>query len=320
MAAAETEISYELMRVLHVLLSTRSVTRAAERLGVSQPTVSRSLARLRRQFDDPLLVRCGAGMVLTPRAERLLDPLAAWLAEGRAFLRPECFEPARIDRTLRVAATDSGVLSVLAPSLPEITEHAPGCSVVVEPYTAQSLRRLADGNLDIVVTGLPAGEGAVHARYLFTEEFLLLLRDGHPLANPKAQADLDALLSWPHIAVNVLERGTDPIDAAMQALGKSRKIGVQVDKFAVVPYLLAQSEAVAILPATIARRFAALHGLRAFRPPIDPGTFDYSLVWHERSKRDAATMWFADVLAARFRPRSTETQRCRSKKAFSGHG
>lgn len=179
-------VDLRLLSALDVLLEQKSVSRAAVRLALSQPSMSRILARLRDQFGDPLLVRSRGGMVLTPRAENLRAPVRRWLREGEALLREPTFVPSQLRRRFRLASTDYGVLTVLTPSLETLSAEAPHATLAVAPLSTNSLTQLAEGRLDVVVTGYPPSGAKLHVRRLFTERSVGLARRGHP-------ADLESL-------------------------------------------------------------------------------------------------------------------------------
>ncbi len=291
------------MGVLHLLLQTRSVTRTAEVLGVTQPTVSRSLARLRRQLGDPLLVKSGSAMLLTRRAQALLVPLTEWLADGRFLLAQEEFVPAEADREFRVAATDFGVMRVIRPKLRAFSEHAPRCVLTIEPWSAGSLRRLASADIDLVITGSqPAG--AVSARRLFRETLTCVVRRGHPLlqgaaAREGAAPPLEDFLGWPHILVDIPGVKADRIGAALRDAGREPGYVVRAEGLALTPYLVAESDAIATLPASIAAEVARIHDLVVLAPPISPGSIHCWIAWHRRAGTDAAVSWLTRLLMGR---------------------
>lgn len=294
------QVDFDLLRTLNALLETRSTTRAAALLGRSQPSVSRALARLRRQFDDPLLIRGAGGLVPTPRAEELVEPLARWLSEGELLLQPSQFDPARLRRTFRLASTDFGILAVIAPVLGTLAGVAPEVEMIVDPLTERSGHELARGELDLIVTGLDPDPAAVHSELLFVETFLSIARRDHPAFQGGDEIDLDTFLAWPHVMVTVAENAYDPLEGRFPPARHRRTI-MRSKTFMTAPFLAAHSDAFMTLPAKAARQFAATAGVRAFDPPLPLGSFNYWLAWHERSRRDSATLWLIDCLAAPFR-------------------
>ncbi len=301
-AGREGHADFDLLRTLHTLLETRSTTRAATLLGKSQPSISRALSRLRQRFDDPLLIRGAGGLVPTPRAQELAEPLAKWLNEGELLFQPQQFDPAQLRRTFRLASTDFGVLAVIAPALGAIADAAPDMDLIVEPLTERSGHELARGDIDLIVTGIDPDPSAVHSQLLFVETFLSIARRDHPAFDGRDDIDLETFLAWPHVMVTVAENAHDPLEGRFPPTRQRRTI-MRSKTFMTAPFLAAQSDAFMTLPAAAARHFATTIGVRAFDPPLPLGSFNYWLAWHERSRRDPATLWLIDRLAAPFRDR-----------------
>lgn len=229
-------------------------------------------------------------MVLTPRAEQLAEPLRRWLDRGEAMLRPPDFDPARLERTFRVASTDYGILSVLRPATVRISEAAPGVSMEVEAISSNSLRRLAEGRLDLVVIGYPPEEVGVRFTRLFSETRLGLMRRSHPAG--KAPMTETTFFGWPHVSALVGDGLVDPLDQDAEIMQR-RRVVMAAPSFASVPFMVADTDNLAVLPARAARHFAEIYDLALFQPPIDLPPFDYFAAWHERSTEDPATAWFA---------------------------
>jgi DNA-binding transcriptional LysR family regulator len=287
-----------LLITLAVLLKTRSVTRAAAQLNTSQPSVSRALAQLRTLLGDPLLVRTRGGMALTRRAEELSAPLQNWLAATTSLLEPEQFDPAALVRRFRIASTDFGVLAVIAPALEQLAEAAPGATVEIVPLRGGSmLGELTSGSVDLLVSGLEPNPAQTHTRRLFAEDFSCLFRRDHPLGRGSGPVPLETFLAWPHIALTVGDDDFDRIDQRLGVDGAARRVIARLPYFGIAPFLIGGSDALVTLPTTAARRMAGSD--LTLRPaPLEVGTFDYWLVWHERTARDPASIWLRDLLAA----------------------
>jgi len=282
-----------LLAHLDALLETRSVSEAAERMGISQPAMSRILARLRDQLADPLLVRSGSRMLLTPRAEALAEPLRGWLGKGESLLHPEAFDPVDLNRAFRIGSTDFGILSVIRPALAPMAAAAPQATYEIQALSSDSFKRLADGRLDAVVIGYQPDHPGVRWSRLFSEHRLGLCRQGHPvLAEPMT---VDRLFDWPHVAPLIGDGLPEPL--VMEGIDLSRRHTLlSAPSFASIPYLVAETDALAVLPSRAARYFAPLHGLAIFEPPMALPTFDYFVAWHERSDNDPATRWLVGEL------------------------
>ncbi|WP_026353865.1 LysR family transcriptional regulator [Woodsholea maritima] len=281
------------------LLDTQSVTQTARHMGLSQPTVSRALSRLRTSLQDPLLVRSGTGLVLTPYGQSLRLPLTRWLAEGHMLLSPQVISAHQIERHFKIASTDFGILSVLAPAIDQITQNAPHIQITVEPLCGESQDRLNKGDLDMVITGFDPDSSQVHSHFLFTEYCQLVARKDHPVFQSDTLKWQD-LVEWPLLRINIPNLEADPLSQCLKNKGIALKSLISIDGFSAAPYMLLQSNLIATLPATAAQRFTQDHALRAFLPPEDFPSFGYWLVWHERSHRDLATRWLLRQLKAAF--------------------
>lgn len=285
--------------ILAVLLQTRSISRTAKRVGLSQPTVSRALNQLRTALSDPLLVRSAGKMTITQRGVELAQPLEAWMAMTSAILRPPTFAPAMLNRGFTLAASDYGVLSVISPMLSAIRNAAPDCDIKVSPYSDDMFHKLAAGEIDIIVHGFAPDPSMAYARPLFAETQTMILRRNHPLARTReARVTLDDYLAWPHIAVSIGPDGYDHVDACLGDRSGERQILVRVPYFYAAADLIGDSDAVLTMPTRAAIRFARLHGLASLPAPEEITGFDYWALVHKRSVRDPATQWLIDMLAA----------------------
>lgn len=282
---------------LALLLQTKSVTRTALRLGLSQPSVSRSLAQLREILGDPLLVRSGSGMELTRRAEELAAPVQQWLESTSSLLQPSSFDPATLDRTFRIASTDFGVLTVLSPAMPHILKEAPSILLEITPFSGDMMQKLGSGELDLIVTGLEPDRSSAYERHLFSETFSCVVRPGHPLVASGARAlTLDDYLAWPHVGLAISEKELDPQTERLGPRAGERRVQVRLPYFHAAPHFIAQSDAIMTLPSRAAVRFCADHGFARLAAPPELYGFDYWLLWHERNRRDPATIWLGDLL------------------------
>lgn len=248
---------------------------------------------------DPLLVRSNGGMELTRRAEELAQPLERWHAMTLALLESSEFDPLQLDRRFRVASTDFGVLSVISPTLPLLAEAAPGVRIEVAPFTPDMAKKLAAGELDLIVTGHEPDLSIAHARHLFSETLSCVVRADHPLSVGDADAPLalEAYLDWPHIAISIGD-GYDHVQASLGASAARRNVIARVPYFYAAPDLVGSSDAILTLPTRAAQKFAAAHGFRRRPAPEQIPGFDYWALWHERSARDRATLWLVELLVA----------------------
>jgi DNA-binding transcriptional LysR family regulator len=273
-----------LLWVLQVLLEERSVTRAAARLGRTQPAVSRSLAKLRQIFGDPLFVRVGTQLVLTPRAEAVTAPLEQVLRDLQArVLTLDPFEPAHSQRTFVIATADYTAAPLLTRLVQGLGQEAPGVQLQLVP--ALDKAELVE-QVDLVIAPRPQS-GPYRSRPLFVDPFLCILRKDHPIKH----LDLASYVTLRHLLIAPTGVPGGVVDEALASLGLSRTVAVQVHSFSVAPGLVASTDLVCTLPRSVALRGAEQHALQLLPPPVQLAPIRVPLSWHERWQHDAGHSW-----------------------------
>lgn len=287
-------VDLNLLKAFDALMETRSVTRAADRLGVSQPAVSGMLTRLRTAFGDPLFLRTQRGVMPTPRAEALATPLRQALIDIQAFLTPVVFDPGRATMTLTVAATDYAQKAVILPVVCELRRQAPGIRISIRPIDLTTLaQKMESGALDMALITPDMALDTMRSRILFEERYVCVLREGHPAAD--APLDLDAFCALDHALMShdgSQFRGAT--DTALAALGRSRRVVAVAPSFLVLIDLVRRSDLVAMVPS---RLVSDMPGLSVQDPPLEVAGFTKILTWHERLQSDPAQKWLRDLIA-----------------------
>jgi DNA-binding transcriptional LysR family regulator len=293
-------IDLNLLLALEALVEERHVTRAARRIGLSQPAMSNALARLRRTFGDPLLVRTADGMAPTPAAEMLatavkaaLDPLREALEE-----RPR-FDPRSSQRTFNLLMNDYVEIFLLAPLVSELRSSGIGLRVhrwrnLFEPPPAVALA----GNFDLAAGFFPDALGldaALHTTLLWEEKNVCIARRDHPKI--RGRLTLAQYSEAGHVAVFYKAQGPGLIDTLLSEKGYERRSTVVVPHFASVPFMVAGSDLIATVPERLARRFATWLGLLVLDVPFEMPPFRMSMLWHARFQADAAQVWLRQLVA-----------------------
>lgn len=298
-------IDLNLIVALDALLADRHVTRAATRLGLTQSAASHALARLRDLLGDPLLVRGPRGaMVPTPFAERIRPNLRRVLDDLATTLRGETFDPATARHTFHIGASDYVELVMLPALVARISRIAPNVDLWVHPFEGHGDTELATGSLDLVLgptrdtIPIPVSgrSQSVYERPLFDEGFTCIVRAKHPLAG--SRMTVARYCETSHVLV--APRGTPGsfVDTALAKLGKSRRIGLAVPHFLVVPHIVASTDLVATLASRVAHLFAKNLDLVTMPPPFAIPAFRMAVSWHERSHHDAPHRWLREQLLA----------------------
>jgi DNA-binding transcriptional LysR family regulator len=296
------ELDLNLLRVLDAVLTTRHVTQAARRLGLSQSATSHALARLREALGDELLVRGPDGLVPTARGAALQGPLREIMERlTQALAPPTPFDPATARRTFRLGAADYAQFVLLPPVLTHLAAHAPGVDLWVLPAPpAEAVpAALADGELDLMVgaTTAPLAGAGLFERALFEEQFVCVVREGHPIVRAAEDLDLETFCTLPHAFIAPRGRSGGAVDSALERIGRARRIALAVPHFLVIPHVIAGSDLIVTLAARVAWHFAHTLPLRVLPPPLPLPAFGIGLAWHERQHRDPGHVWLRDLLA-----------------------
>ncbi|ARQ03139.1 LysR family transcriptional regulator [Pseudorhodoplanes sinuspersici] len=289
-------VDLNLLVVLDALLEEKSVTRAARRLNMSQPAVSRALSRLRALFSDPLLVDSRAGYILNTRAEEIRPALRRTLAGVGDMLLATPFNPAAATGQMRLAMLDLEAASLVPLLLERFANEAPGLDLDILPPSATAIEMLENDVVDAVVGVFDDAPAGIHRRRLFDDGFVTLMRAEHPDAGKKLT--LDDYLRLGHIVVSVTGIGPAPVDIALNAIGRRRRVNVRVPSFFAAVEIAARSDLVMTLPSSLAKTTAGMGRLVALAPPIDLGSFTMSLLWHARHQHDPRHIWLRSTIVA----------------------
>ena len=285
-------LDLNLLVVLDALLDEAHVSRAADRLGLSQPAASAALQRCRHLFRDELLERGRGTMRLTPKAEALRSPLKSLLAGVTDLVDPPQAQLHEIRQTLRMTMADYPALFVIAPLQQELQQSAPGLDLVIQQWHGAKAARaaLVDGASDLAISVFPPAEDDLHREELLSEHYIIAMRAGHPAAK---EFGLDAWLRHPHILVSGRGESKTPLDDELARRGLARRVGIVVPNFQMVPSLLKGSDMIAMLPS---RCVPEDGNLVTFAPPIPAPGFPLHLAWHRRRAKDAAVQHVAGIL------------------------
>jgi len=288
-------LDLNLLKALDALLDERNVTRAAARLGVTQPAMSGMLTRLRENFADPLFVRAQRGIVPTQRALELSAPPKRVIGEIGALLQPLLFEPSAARLTFTLAATDYALRAIAVPFLSTLKRLAPHIRVaLVAVDDGQVQTQLERGDIDLALLTPESTPADLHARNLFEESYVCVVREDHPAIQGSTHLTVEQLCALDHALVSYSGGGFRGVtDDALEKLGKQRQVSLSVKSFLILPDILRASDMLAILPS---RLVAGMNGLTVFAPPIDVPGFTKVAAWHERTHRDPAQRWLRELL------------------------
>ena len=231
-------VDLNLLVVLDALLDEAHVSRAADRLGLSQPAASSALERCRHLFNDPLLERGRGRMRLTAKAEALRAPVKNVLAEIVAVLDPPAIDLATVRQTVRIVMADYPAVVIAGALHKALAETAPGIDLIIQPWHGanEALDGLAKGTIDLAASVFPKTDASFQRHELLREHYVVIMRKDHPAADG---FDLDKWLAYPHVLVSGRGHTKGPLDDVLTTRGRERRVGIVVPSFVMVPALLA---------------------------------------------------------------------------------
>lgn len=293
-----SQLDLNLIRVFVAIYETQSATEAAERLDITQPTVSYGLAKLREALSDQLFVRDQRSFKPTPRATSLyLKFRDALESIGNAIEETQGFDPSSATRVFSIAMTDIGSLYFLPALEAELCRKTPniGIEVLQIPVT-DLVDRLASGKLDVALGNLPSLRGQTRSMPLFLEHYVWLVGMEH--AKSIKEMTMETFLASRHVAVSSTYSGHQLAEDALADLGISRKIVVRTPYYTALPQLIANSDLVVLLPSRIAEIFSTQSAVVALPAPMKLPDFEVKMHWHSRHEANPALTWLLDHVAS----------------------
>lgn len=293
MNSALPDLDLNLLRYLVVLVQEASVSRAADRLGLTQPAMSAALKRLRERFDDPILVRSGQVMTPTPRAFEMVDQLAPLLAGVKDMIDGRGrFEPQRSHRQFTLMGSDYVQFFVLPPLCEQLQRQGTQITLEQRPANPSKIEPwMESGQVDLGIGYLETPPPALRSRLLFADRQVCLVRTGHPAT--QAPFTLERYAAMSHVAISPGGAGIygRRIDALLKAQGVRRRVVLTLPSFLAMPYVVSRTDYIATVPGRFAHYFAALLPLDVVKPPLPLPAFEISMFWHERVHHDLPHVW-----------------------------
>lgn len=291
-----TDIDLNLVRVLVLLYETRSVTGTADALHVSQPTISYSLGKLRRHFDDELFRRSRQGLRPTALADRLYEPLRHSLTGIEAVVHPSrSFDAATAHTRFTIGLSDLGEASLLPRLVQPLRTEAPGVSIVVRPLDlGDSPRQLDRGEIDAFIATPIISAPRIRRIPLFTEGYLAMVAQDHPRLRGTAITEAE-LRAEQHVLVDASSGHIGP-KLALETFELLDRVVLAVGQFSVLPYLIQHSDLVAVVPEVAGQAYAASHPVRLLRLPITLEPLEIALYARPERAREPAQRWLVEFI------------------------
>lgn len=294
------EIDLNLLVVFNQLLLDRSVSTAAEKLGLTQPAVSNALKRLRAVLKDELFLRTSRGMEPTPYALYLAEPVIYALNALQAALTTrDSFDPKTSSRNFQLAMTDIGEMYFMPPLMVALSRMAPNIRIsTVRPNSANLKEDMESGTVDLALGLLPNLQTGFFQRRLFHHKYVCVFRKGHPVA--KSPMTLAQFTELDHVGVVSANTGHGEVDGLLERAGIKRKMRLVVPHFIAVGHILQTTDLIATLPERFAQRCEAPFGLVSSPHPARIPDIAINLFWHAKFNRDPASLWMRQLLVELF--------------------
>jgi DNA-binding transcriptional LysR family regulator len=296
-------LDFRLLRVFSTVMQERSLTRAATRLGISQPAVSQSLGRLRTALDDTLFLRSGARLIPTARAERIAGPVAEILATWERGLRAsDDFDPATAEREFACMITDLGAILMLPRLLAHLRAVAPGIRLRAMALESGDIAAgLESGRVDLAIGPFPRMPDGVYQQRLFDDDYVCLVRARHPLL--RRPLDAETYRHAEHLVVSTAGSAhafSPLVEATIAALVPANRIRLRAHSFSAAAFLIRDSDMLLTLPRRSGHVVAAPLGLKVLEVPLPLRRLEIHQYWHERQHRDPGHAWLRAQVAALF--------------------
>lgn len=291
------EIDLNLLTALDALLAECSVTRAAQRLGLSTSAMSRTLTRLRHVTGDPLLVQAGRYMVPTPYAAKLAENVSQTVFSARTLLQPpgEAINLATTERSVVIRANEGFIDLCAAPLLQEMRQVAPNMQLLFASKSDKDVQALREGKIDLEIGVLGTNAPELKTRLLFSDRFVGICQKDHPLLQEPGITP-ERYIRFPHVVVSRKNKQWGPVDTALDVLGLRRKIVMSVPSYGCAINLIRHSDAIGLVPFTVLAWSDPCAEINYFELPVPTPPIKVSAIWHPRMHADPVHQWVRETI------------------------
>jgi DNA-binding transcriptional LysR family regulator len=290
-----SKLDLNLMVIFDAIMQEQSVSSAAKRLSMTQPSVSNALSRMRHVYKDPLFIKDGRGIKPTPFASSLWLQISSSLNIISDVVNPKEFVPYYAKRTFRIALTE-GMLSLLWLELRKVIEQtAPHINIHAVPYTMNGESLLMDAQAELIADYVPDLGKYIHRQHLCTNYFVAVMSPQHPLVDK--EFDIKALVDSDNLLVSLSGDASGIVDAKLAEQNLTRRIAMTTNSFVSAMSLIKQTSLISVLPYPIAFEHVKSGDLIAKSMPIDIPPAEISMAWHNRSNRDVGLLWLRETIA-----------------------
>jgi DNA-binding transcriptional LysR family regulator len=284
-------IDLNLLLALQALLEQRHISKAAAKLDVSQPAMSRHFVQLKRIFKDPLLVRDGRTYSLTPRAEGLRAPLGNVLLDMEALFTTPTFDPAQATGEIFIATRDYEMITLLPAFLKVVAAQAPGLRVSIVPLVEENFTLLENHSVDFILSAGQSNAAHLARSKILEDDHVCLASKNHPILKDKTTITLKQYVALRHGLVSLSGSGPGVIDRLLEKQSLERQVYIRVPQFMSAAYLVADSDLVVTVPRRMALVASGLLPLRIYEVPLKLEKFSMYLYWHVRQQKSGLHTW-----------------------------
>lgn len=290
-------VDLNLMGVFEAIYAERQISRAAKRIGLSQPAMSAALSRLRAVYKDPLFVRSPKGMLPTHKAKQLEQPITKALALLRAsFIEESQFDPAACSKTFTISLSDWMCVNLLPVLSARLRRDAPDVNLTIRNMPNRDMHRaLMNGDLDLAISGQPHNEAGIYRQILYREHYECFVWRGHSVI--KNRLTLKDYVRFPHLLFSPEGTGVGAVDKALAKKRLKRRIAMRVVYSLALPVIIQHTDLIATAPAPLARFYSRFLDIKVFDPPISLPHHDMIQYWNKENHTDPAHRWFRALVA-----------------------
>lgn len=291
-----------LLYVFDAIMTEGSITRAAERLNMTQPAVSNAVSRMRHAWKDPVFVKKGRQIEPTSYALSLWDQVRGPMHELSRAVTTTGFDPATSRRKFRIALADMMLDLLWPPLVSKLEQDAPGIDLHAVPYTLGGAHmQLREAQVDLAIGMLTEHDHSLRSTWLADSGYVLAMREDHPLAG--RPITLEEFLDARHLLISLSGDTHGPVDSALDRMGLSRRVAVTVNHFPAIPALLQTSDLITALPDGMMQDEQLRKGLWLTRLPIEVDPISVYLIWHARHDREPGLIWMRSLVEYLIRER-----------------
>ena len=291
-------LDLNLLTIFDAIITEQNLSRAADKIGMSQPAMSAALGRLRVTMKDELFLRTGRGVKPTPRALELQRPVRHILDMISATLSQTLhFDPDTSQRVFTLASIDYGGIAVIPQLLQHLQQAHSTVKVNIWPQYETDLKdQMHFGNVDFAIDNIPITDNEFHIEMLRQERAFCLVRKGHPVI--RDTLSLAQFLEAEHVVLYPQGDRVSQLDEYLIANGMRRRYGIKVPSFFNMPYIVQSSDLICGLPERMALHFARLFDLKALPAPVPEWVANYYLMWHRSQEEDPGHKWLREIIIA----------------------